>query len=151
MAQLQDTTINGILTLMGGGKIDDVELYLKNISDSLVEIKESLNNRIVYPDYANGRIIIPATSNDTSYTITEDGFVSMSALSSGATLAWYMQINGKDVARLTIYGYGKAEDKHCQGPFPVKKGDIIRVFGGVNLKATTDTNFSGIMFYPIRK
>lgn len=117
----------------------------------MIEIKESLDNRIVYPDYANGSIIIPATTNDTSYTITEDGFVSMCALSSGATLAWYMQINGKDVARLTIYGYGKAEDKHCQGPFPVKKGDIIRAFGGVNLKATTSSNFSGIMFYPIRK
>lgn len=118
--------------------------YLKDISDSL-------SNRVVYPDYANASTIIEPTKEDKTYTIQEDGFVSMFAYSSGSTLAWYMQINGQDVARLTVYGYGKAEDKHCQGPFPVKKGDIIRVYGGVNLKAGTSNNDSGIIFFPIRK
>ena len=150
MAQLKTTTINGTLSLNAHSGISDVEQYLINLSSQITDLKTALTKKAGYPDYSSYKVIISPTKNETTYTITEDGFIVMSVYSGAATVAWYMQINGHDTCRLTEYGSGHEENKWVEGPFPVTKGDIIRVFGGVNLKPDNTLNTSGIIFFKAR-
>lgn len=148
MAQLKDTTINGTLSLNTHSGIADVEKYLTNLSSQISELQTALTKKAGYPDYSSGKIII-AVAESGQTTISEDGFIVMSILTSYTTSAWYLKINGYNVTRYTEFGSGAANNKFVQGPYPVKKGDVVSVFGGVHL-SKADDGTAGIIFFKAR-
>ena len=145
MAQLRNTTINGTLSLNAYSGIADVEKYLMSLQSQVSEIKTTLDTKSGYPDYSSSKVIITAVKEG-SATISEDGFIIMSILASSTTSAWYLKINGYDVMRYTEFGSGAQNNKFVQGPYPVKKGDIVSVFGGINL-LNDDAGTAGIIFF----
>ena len=148
MANLKDTNIEGILSLNGNTKIENVEEMLLSLQSQLVELKKTLEMKAGVPDYSSSKVIITAVEEG-SATITEDGFIIMSILSDTPTAAWYLKINGHDVMRYTEFGSGAKNNKFVQGPYPVKKGDVVSVFGGVHLLNDDDGN-AGIIFFKLR-
>lgn len=147
MANLKDTNIEGILSLNGNTKIENVEEMLLSLQSQLVELKKILEMKSGVPDYSSSKVIITAVEEG-SATITEDGFIIMSVLSGNATSAWYLKINGYNVTRYTEFGSGARNNKFVQGPYPVKKGDVVSVFGGDNL--LNDDGTAGIIFFKLR-
>lgn len=148
MAQLRDTVINGTLSLNAYSGIADVEKYLMSLQSQVSELKTTLDMKSGYPDYSSAKVIISAVEEG-STTISEDGFIIMSILANGTTAAWYLKINGYDVMRYTEFASGANNNKFVQGPYPVKKGDIVSVFGGVHL-SNDDAGTAGIIFFKLK-
>lgn len=148
MAQLRDTVINGTLSLNAYSGIADVEKYLMSLQSQVSELKTTLDMKSGYPDYSSAKVIISAVKEG-STTISEDGFIIMSILANGTTAAWYLKINGYDVMRYTEFASGANNNKFVQGPYPVKKGDIVSVFGGVHL-SNDDAGTAGIIFFKLK-
>lgn len=148
MAQLRDTVINGTLSLNAYSGIADVEKYLMSLQSQVSELKTTLDMKSGYPDYSSAKVIISAVEEG-STTISEDGFIIMSILANGTTAAWYLKINGYDVMRYTEFTSGANNNKFVQGPYPVKKGDIVSVFGGVHL-SNDDAGTAGIIFFKLK-
>lgn len=148
MAQLRDTVINGTLSLNAYSGIADVEKYLMSLQSQVSELKTTLDMKSGYPDYSSAKVIISAVEEG-STTISEDGFIIMSILANDTTAAWYLKINGYDVMRYTEFTSGANNNKFVQGPYPVKKGDIVSVFGGVHL-SNDDAGTAGIIFFKLK-
>lgn len=148
MAQLRDTVINGTLSLNAYSGIADVEKYLMSLQSQLSDLKTTLDMKPGYPDYSSAKVIITAVEEG-SATILEDGFIIMSILTNSTTSAWYLKINGYDVMRYTEFGSGASNNKFVQGPYPVKKGDVVSVFGGVRL-SNSDDGTAGIIFFKLK-
>ena len=148
MAQLRDTVINGTLSLNAYSGIADVEKYLMSLQSQLSDLKTTLDMKPGYPDYSSAKVIITAVVEG-SATISEDGFIIMSILANDPTSAWYLRINGYDVMRYTEFGSGSNNNKFVQGPYPVKKGDVVSVFGGAHL-SNDDNGTAGIIFFKLK-
>lgn len=83
------------------------------------------NSLIGYPDYNNIETIITKSG---TYTIQKNGWIS-AYFSTSANTNCGISINGTTIVNLKIYN----SNYWCNIPFvPVKKGDVIAVYGSAN-------------------
>ena len=107
---------------------------------------EALNTKFPAPDYANVVVI-----NTTTYTVTEDGYVSLMVSKSsngvGNALNYAGRILINDVyvweGAITITGGSTLFPTYRSAPIPVKAGDSVQFIVGV-------VDALQAVFYPIR-
>jgi hypothetical protein len=120
----------------------EVNEHFASVDESI----ESLNTKFPAPDYANVVVI-----NTTTYTVTEDGYVSLMVSKSnngvGNALNYAGRILINDVyvweGAITITGGSTLFPTYRSAPIPVKAGDSVQFIVGV-------VDALQAVFYPIR-